>query len=83
MPLGRDGTRVCCTGVEPFNVCAEELVHGAHETDLEFSCEEALKSLLDSWVFGEVHNIVDVDTKMEGLVGGRSWGVGQGRYTLE
>ena len=52
----------------PFKVCTQEPVDSAHEFDLEFGGQEAFKPLLCGGVFGEVNEVINVKTQMEGFV---------------
>ena len=46
-----------------------EPVDGAHELHLKFCGQEAFKPLLDFGIFGEVDEVVNVETQMKGFVG--------------
>ena len=52
----------------PLEVGTQEPVDGAHEFDLEFRRKQVFEAFLDGGVFGEVDEIVHVESEVDRLV---------------
>ena len=61
----------------------QEPVDGAHQFDLEFGREQAIKAVLDGGVFGELDGIIHVEPEVKRLVVCRRGRIGRGGNPLE
>jgi hypothetical protein len=68
--------RDCVIRIRPLEVGAKEPINGTHEFNCNNVCLELFKLAFNLWVFGEVDEIVDIETKSDRSCGRRHCWIG-------